>query len=104
MTRDLELSQPGHLVFGPALATDQVHLELVDVLRLRRRRAVVERAGSRTRERSTVRDAEPPDEVGERDGGGGGEPPVQRFTVAVGRVGLARVSFPTVLMHRPEAS
>ena len=54
MAGDLELAEPGDLVFRPALATDQIDVELLDVLRLRRRRTFVERAGRRTRERPEV--------------------------------------------------
>jgi hypothetical protein len=92
MTGDLELAEPGDLVFRPALATDQIDVEPLDVLRLRRRRTFIERAGRRTRERPEVSEPQPPDQVGEREGGEEGEPPGHLATVAAGRDRLARRS------------
>jgi hypothetical protein len=89
MAGDLEFAEPGDLVFRPALATDEIDVEPLDVLRLRRRRTFVERAGRRTRERPEVSEPQPPDHVGEREGGEEGEPPGHVATVAAGRDRLA---------------
>src|SRR5438477_5498544 len=89
MTRDLELPQPGDLELGPALAAYEVDVEPVDVLGLGRRWTVLEGTGRRAGEHSEVGDPEPPDEVGERDGGEEGEPPGHRSTVAADRDRLA---------------
>src|SRR5438132_1296571 len=50
---------------------------------------VLEGTGRRAGEHSEVGDPEPPDEVGERDGGEEGEPPGHRSTVAADRDRLA---------------
>src|SRR5580765_8963093 len=89
MTGDLELAEPRELVFRPALATDQIDVEPLDVLGLRRRRTFVERAGRRARQRPEVGEPQPPDQIGEREGGEEGEPPGHVVTVAAGRDRLA---------------
>jgi hypothetical protein len=89
MTGDLELPEAGDLELGPALAAHEVDVEPVDVLRLGRGWTVLEGTGCRARERSKVSDPEPPNEVGERDGGEEGEPPGHRSTVAADRDRLA---------------
>src|SRR6185369_15099124 len=65
MAGDLQLPEAGHFELGPALAADQVDVEILDILGLGRRLLGVEGAGRWAREGAEGRHPHAPDDVPE---------------------------------------